>query len=176
MVNVPARPSARASTLATLDDVKTTPVTTSPAFGVVELSPIQRICGGASGASIRIVGVGTGDAEALAEGMGDALADDTDDGVSDGSAAEAVGEALGDGAGLGVCAARPVAAHVPAKKIAAAVWANPLRTRTRRLSVSLTRITRDAAIRYPSQHAAHVAGLQLLEDDSGDAMVVHHTL
>ncbi|HEY6327250.1 MAG TPA: hypothetical protein VIW73_12135 [Candidatus Cybelea sp.] len=108
-------------------------MTTSPDFGVVELSPIQRICGGASGASIRIVGVGTGDADAegLGEGTGDALADDAGDGVSEGTAADAAGVMLGDGAGLGVGSASAAAAHIPAKTIGAVARTNPIRTRTR---------------------------------------------
>src|ERR1700722_19110687 len=60
----------RSSTLATFDEVRTVPLTTSPACGVVELTEVQRICGGASGASIRIVGVATGDGTVDGDGEG----------------------------------------------------------------------------------------------------------
>lgn len=49
------------------------PLTTSPACGVVELTETQRICGGASGASIRIVGVGTGDGTVEGDGDGEVM-------------------------------------------------------------------------------------------------------
>src|SRR5579863_10050803 len=62
----------RTSTLATFDEVSTVTDSVSPAFGVVELRPNQRICGAASGGSIRIVGVGAGDGgcEGVAETLG----------------------------------------------------------------------------------------------------------
>jgi hypothetical protein len=58
--------------LATFEDASTVTSSASPARGVVELRPIQRICGAASGGSIRIVGIGAGvgDGEPLAVGNG----------------------------------------------------------------------------------------------------------
>lgn len=61
----------RSSTLATFDEVRTVPVTTSLACGVVELTETQRICGGASGASIKIVGVAAGDGTVEGDGDGE---------------------------------------------------------------------------------------------------------
>src|SRR5579872_4129858 len=68
-VIAPPKPPTRSSTLATFEDVNTMTVTESPARGVVELSLTQRICGGASGASMRIVGVGIGVGDGFALGF-----------------------------------------------------------------------------------------------------------
>jgi hypothetical protein len=65
------KPPTRISTLATLEEVSTTPETMSPACGVVGLICTQRICGAASGGNMRIVGVGIGEGDA--EGAGERL-------------------------------------------------------------------------------------------------------
>jgi hypothetical protein len=91
------KPPIRSSTLATFDDAKTVTKTVSPARGVVELSCTKRICGAASGGSMRMVGI--------AIGMGDGLALDPGVGEAEGNA---VGEGAGDGDGAGLGGATPV--------------------------------------------------------------------
>jgi hypothetical protein len=66
-------------------------VSVSPACGVVELNAIQRICGAASGGSMRTAGVGAG--------VGDGSALDARTGVTTG-AGDGDGDGTGDGDGV----------------------------------------------------------------------------
>lgn len=81
----------RSSTLATFDEVSTTTENVSPAFGVVELSETHKICGGASGGSMRTDGVGAG----VGEGEGSGVAGGVSTGCGDSN------DGVGAGAGVG---------------------------------------------------------------------------
>jgi hypothetical protein len=88
---IPIKLPTRSSTLATFEEHNTIPKTASPARGVVVLIEYQRICGAASGGSMSIVGVATG------EGVGDGVV------VGDiGGEGDVHGEGVAGGKGVGL--------------------------------------------------------------------------
>ena len=85
-------PPMRISTLPTFDEVKMVSLTVSPTLGESELNETYRICGAASGGSIKIVGVGTGvGGGGVGEGTNDGAGDPEAKGVTEAAGAVAGG-------------------------------------------------------------------------------------